>query len=216
MPQYIRSDQGTNFVRGRKEIVSLWKDLQREQVETELPDICWEFSTAYAPHTNGAVERMVGLVKKTLRAAVGQETSVIFDTESFHTLVVKCEGIINSRPLTYVSTSLEDLKPITPNDFLLPPAAKDFPPVSESNQSVWLAKLRVVETALTNAWNRFMTEYLPTLHRMQKWNKREENFRIGDIVMALEKGPRHRGCRGCYPLAPDKDGVVRNLRIKIR
>src|SRR5208282_5466423 len=118
------------FGRARKEIGVLWKNLQQEQITTEIPDIVWEFSTAYAPHLNGAVERIVGLTKKLLVNAVSQETSAIFDDEQFVTFVTKCEGILNSRPLTYTSSDPEDLKPITPNDFLLPMAARDLPPMS--------------------------------------------------------------------------------------
>src|SRR6266487_3373438 len=126
---------------------------------------------------------------------------------------------MNSRPLTYLSSHQEDLKPITPNDFLLPKAARDLPPVQKEDANNWNLKLRMVDEALTNAWDRFVAEYLPSLHKTSKWNKQEDNFVIGDIVMSLEKGPRHRGR---YPLAKviqvqeDADGVVRNVKVQIR
>jgi len=219
MPQYIRSDQGKNFGRARKEIGSLWHDMQQDTITSQLPDITWEFSTAYAPHLNGAVERIVGLTKRMLVGAIAQETSAIFNDEQFGTLVTKCEGILNSRPLTYVSSHPEDLKPITPNDFLKPLAARDLPPVSGDSRSKYVEKLQLIDGALLNAWNRFVSEYLPTLHRSQKWNKFEKNFQVGDIVMSLEQGPRHQGR---YPLArivrirPDRDGAVRHVSVKIR
>jgi hypothetical protein len=221
MPRYVRSDHGTNFTSGRREVLAWTRKLNQDNLRARMPEIQWEFSTPNTPHTQGAVERMVGLVKRTLCSALAQETSAIFDADEFHTLVVKCEGILNSRPLTFVSSHIDDLRPITPNHFLLPTAARELPPVPESRvgDKDYLPRLRMIETSTTNMWNTFVGDYLQELRNTQKWNHQEDNFQVGDIVMALEKGPRHRGR---YPLArvvkvyPDAAGLVRKVRIKIR
>jgi Family of unknown function (DUF5641) len=164
------------------------------------------------------VERLVGVVKRTLAGALAQEVSANFDDEEFKSLATKCEGIINSRPLTFVSSESGDLTPITPRQFLLPTAAEELPPIPDDCQSPMLARLRAIDNVLTTVWDRFVTEYLPTLNKTQRWQRKRANFHIGDIVLSLEKGPVHRGR---FPLArvtaiiPDQDGIVRHVIVKI-
>ena len=49
-------------------------------------------------------ERLVGLVKQTLRKSIGR----LLTLEELVTVASKCEGVLNSRPLTYVGSELEN------------------------------------------------------------------------------------------------------------
>ena len=52
-----------------------------------------------APWQGGVYERMVGIVERSLRKAIGRQRLAL---EQLITLLVEVEGITNSRPLTYV------------------------------------------------------------------------------------------------------------------
>ncbi|GFX93937.1 integrase catalytic domain-containing protein [Trichonephila clavipes] len=68
-----------------------------------------------APRWGGFWERLIGLVKRTLRKTLGK-TSLNY--EEMYTVLCDCESLINSRPLTYVTDDVEDLEPLTPSMFL--------------------------------------------------------------------------------------------------
>ncbi|KAG1674653.1 hypothetical protein GQR58_015022 [Nymphon striatum] len=70
---------------------------------------------------------------------------------------------------------------------------------------------------LTNLfWRRWLNEYLLLLQRRQKWVARQENLKIGDIVLMAD----NRLPRGQWPLGrvievyPDKGADVRTLKVK--
>jgi hypothetical protein len=218
VPKIIRSDNGRNFLRGSKEVQRLWKYMDKTGVETTYPKIQWIFAAPYAPHTMGVVERLVGSVKRGLASVLCEQSTVSINDETFNTLAIKVEGIINSRPLTYVSNDVDDLRPITPNDFLLPMCARELPPISDEDGSPMKTKLKMIDEILTQLWNRFIEEYLPTLNRAERWTRKQGGLNKGDVVMCLEKGPKHRGR---YPLGvieelhPDAQGIVRHVSMRI-
>ena len=62
-----------------------------------------------------AWERIVRSIHKILIALVGQQR---FTDEMLQTLIAEVAGILNSRPLTPVSSDPRDLEPLTPNHLL--------------------------------------------------------------------------------------------------
>uniref|UniRef100_A0A914R186 DUF5641 domain-containing protein n=1 Tax=Parascaris equorum TaxID=6256 RepID=A0A914R186_PAREQ len=72
---------------------------------TVAAPITWRFITPFAPWEGGVYERLVGLTETAFRKAVGRR---LLDEEEFKTLVVECEAIVNSRPLTYVNSHTAD------------------------------------------------------------------------------------------------------------
>ncbi|VDK33069.1 unnamed protein product, partial [Anisakis simplex] len=89
--------------------------------------IIWRFITPFAPWQGGVYERLVGLTKAAFRKAVGRK---FLGEEEFKTLILECEAIVNSRPLTYVDSTIGNF--LRPVDFLRPQAIVAVPePVSE-------------------------------------------------------------------------------------
>ena len=71
----------------------------------------WVFNVEKAPWWGGVFERLVKSTKRCLRKFIGQAK---FSLDELHTAVVEVEFIINSRPLTYLSSGdLEE--PLTPH-----------------------------------------------------------------------------------------------------
>jgi len=61
--------------------------------------ISWKFTTALAPWQGGFYERLVGLVKQSLRRGIGCK---LLHWDKLLTMLTEVEAIINTRPLTYV------------------------------------------------------------------------------------------------------------------
>ena len=64
-----------------------------------------------APWFGGFYEIMVGLTKITLKKVLGR---ALVKEDSLRTILSEIENIINSRPLTYISSNLDDAEPLTP------------------------------------------------------------------------------------------------------
>ena len=114
----IRSDNGTNLVGGEKELHLAIKDWNQEQIHNFLvqKEIKWIFNPPTASHYGGIWERCIRTVRKVLKALMKEQ---IVDEESLTTLFCEVESIVNSRPLTKVSSDSRDLEPLTPNHLLL-------------------------------------------------------------------------------------------------
>ncbi|XP_043471443.1 uncharacterized protein LOC122504408 [Leptopilina heterotoma] len=77
--------------------------------------IQWPFNPPSAPWWGGWWERLVGMLKGLLRRVLGKSC---LDFEEMSTVLRDCESLLNSRPLTYISESADDLKVLTPSMFL--------------------------------------------------------------------------------------------------
>ena len=61
-------------------------------------------------------ERMVGLVKRILRKILG---NALLNKDEMHTVLVEVEGILNSRPLTYIFEGDFNVDILTPSLLML-------------------------------------------------------------------------------------------------
>ncbi|XP_076649883.1 uncharacterized protein LOC143357353 [Halictus rubicundus] len=101
-PRHIYSDNGTNFVGAKNEIVQIREFLLSNEYKDKFPqfftqeNVEWHFSPPRSPHFGGLWEAASSF-KKHLHKSVGQ---TMFTYEQFYTLIVEIEGILNSRPLT--------------------------------------------------------------------------------------------------------------------
>ncbi|XP_076661047.1 uncharacterized protein LOC143364788, partial [Halictus rubicundus] len=106
-PCHIYSDNGTNFVGAKNEIVQIrefltsndYKDKFQQFLTQE--NVEWHFSPPRSPHFGGLWEAAVRSFKKHLHKSVGE---TMFTYEQFYTLIVEIEAIPNSRPLTPISS----------------------------------------------------------------------------------------------------------------
>ena len=115
---YFISDRGTNLCAADK---ALKKELEAANSasapELQQRGITWDFIPAYSPHRGGVWERCVGLFKRHLAAlSVGDEVHI----DTFNTVMIQIEGILNRRPLTAVSPSADDSEALTPAHILYP------------------------------------------------------------------------------------------------
>lgn len=111
------------------------------QMMLKQPEICqylasnkilWTFNVEKAPWWGGLFERMIKSTKRCLRKVVGR-AKLYYD--ELLTVLIEIEGVINSRPLTYLSSDDLD-EPLTPSHFLCGRRILTLPDgLSEDNNS---------------------------------------------------------------------------------
>ena len=204
-PQKIFSDNGTNFVAGEREL--------RKCAEFEIE---WHFIPPSAPHMGGVWERLVGVVKRVLKAVLG--TALRLTDEIFATALCEVEAIVNGRPLTKLSDDVNDLSPLTPAHLLLLRSGTQLAPCTGSVSDVYRRRWRYVQHLANSFWQRWVKEYLPLLQKRTKWFDPVENVKIGELVLIAEKGmPRNLWPMGrIIETFPGRDGKVRHVLLKTR
>ena len=219
VPRLVRSDQGTNFVGAIAELRREFQNVDKAVVVSSARsmNVEWTFNPPYASHQGGVWERMIRTVRKVLIALLPQGT---VSDEVLSTVFVEVENMINSRPITRVSSDGLDAQALTPNSILLmrgnlPPAWREFGK-GEAMRKRW----KLVQNLVGEFWRRWTAEYLPTLQTRRKWTKQNENYKDGDVVVVLDE--QLKSNRGMWPLARvaeavrGEDGLVRSLKLRFR
>ena len=153
--------------------------------------------------------------KKAMNAVLGNR-SVTEDVLSAKMCIV--EQTLNARPLTPVSSDVNDLEALTPNHFLLGNRNVCLPYLPSAEEFVDHRKLFRQTQAYANLiWDRFRKEYLPTLNNRQKWRSTSnENLEEGDLVWLIEDSDK-RGYYNLYLVTETidgSDGVIRSAIVR--
>ena len=200
----IISDNGTTFLDSKV------------QTYVQNLNITWKFNVPTASWWGGWWEICVKLTKLCLRKTLGK-AKVTY--EELNTVLIEVEGILNSRPLTYVSEEFSE-PPITPSCLVIGKRILDQHGSDslESNHISVTKRARYLETLLHHFQNRFKKEYLPSLREKQrsKLRKARRIVKIGDIVhIHKDKSPKHCWSMGkVIRLLPGKDKIVRAVELK--
>ena len=127
------------------------------------------------------------------------------------------ESIINSRPITRVSSDAADLQPLTPNHLLLLQPGNTPPPgVFTDKDNFARRRWRQIQHLTNVFWRRWSKEYLTSLQERQKWIKPQRNIKMGDIVLVSDNSPRNQWRMGrVIDVFPDKKGLVRIAKVKM-
>ena len=216
-PITIISYNGTNFVGAEKEFAEYVAAWNEEGIQEHLTQrgIRWKFNPPAAPHFGGVWERLVRSCKKAMYAVLGNRSV----TEDFlSTTMCIVEQTLNSRPLTPVSSDVNDFEALTPNHFLLGNKNVCLPYLPCAEEFVDHRKLfRQTQGYANLIWDRFRKEYLPTLNNLQKWRSTaNETLKEGDLVWLIKDSDK----RGYYNLGrvtetiDGSDGVIRSAIVR--
>ena len=213
----IRCDNGSNFVGAERELKAELENLDQKKVHEMMlkQNIEWRFNPPTASHFGGAWERQIRTIRKILGALLGQHAQHALDDDGLHTLICEVESILNSRPLTSVSTDPTDFDPITPNHLLLFRGGHTPPGVFTADD-VYTKRWRKIQYLADSFWKRWRSQYLPLLQTRQKWNVRQKNVGPGDVVLMVDEALP----RGQWPLAKveevvkDHMGLVRQVVVR--
>ncbi len=215
--KHVWSDNGTNLVgaeRLLREEISKWNQLQIQHALLQK-GIDWHFSPPYGSHHGGVWERMIRSVRKILFGLMNEQVYHL-DDESLQTLFCEVEGILNSRPISEMSSDPKDLSALTPNHLLLLQSGEVLPPGTfTAEDNIPKRRWRIVQYLSDQFWKRWTREYLPLLQQRQKWTNVERNIKKGDIVLLMDKAPRNSWAMGRVVQAnTDKQGLVRVAEVQ--
>lgn len=205
-PSDLYSDNGKTFAT----VKGLIQD-EATRVRHALPRARWHFSTPGAPHTGGVWERMIQVVKRPLRKAIGRSSLTFAELA---TLCKEIEGLVNDRPLAALAS--DTMEAITPSMLIAGRRLYDTPSAGDPTtvtpvETVW-GQRQAAEERFWEAWGH---QYRQTLQKMGKWGSAQPNLQEGDLVLLEANGKQ----RWQWPLArvqeliPDEIGLVRRVRL---
>ncbi|CAB0000027.1 unnamed protein product [Nesidiocoris tenuis] len=214
----IQSDCGTNFV-GAKHKLEDWSKFvsskqHNSQVEKCLAEegITWKLCAPGSPHLNGLAEAGIKSIKTHLTKVIGEQTLTY---EEFYTILTQIEAVVNSRPITQVSSDPNDLQALTPGHFLMQRPA--FALVGPEPENLNITKRwKLVQKLLHSFWDRWRKDYLGGLQTRSKWTKEFNNLKVDDLVIMKEPNlsPSQWKMARITKVLPGEDGIVRVAEVK--
>ncbi|XP_060665587.1 uncharacterized protein LOC132797831 [Drosophila nasuta] len=214
-PRRMMSDNGTNFRGASRVLKDEVERISTKDVETKYPEMEFMFIPPGSPHMGGAWERLVRSTKSILTEILPPGG---LREEVLRAALADVEGILNSRPLTYVPLESADSEALTPNHFLLGHSSGIRERDSKIHNGDKLAKgFRISSQLADQFWKRWIREYLPTLTRRTKWfQPPPDSIAVNDIVViADENGKRNSWPKGVVvDVHRSRDGQVRSAVVR--
>ena len=192
--------------------------------------ISWQFIVEIAPWMGGLYERLVRLVKRILRKALGK---LSFTYDQLLTILTKSEAVLNSRPLVFVGNDIDSSFALTSGDFLsLNPKTgnpemevddidPDYLPHVSTAQHL-LETWKRGQKHLTSFWKASRDEYLLSLRERMQMHLKEgrvrakQTPRVGYVVLFKENLPRGTWRTGkVTELVSSQDGETRAAKIQL-
>ena len=227
-PQIMYSDRGSNFIGFQP----MLKEFMNSPVIT--PELLrlrtsWKFIPAKAPWMGGVWERLIGITKKVLKNVLGGAYVTI---DELQTIVVEVCARVNSRPLTFVGSEIDEPIPLTPIQLLKGTVPDTLPPIiSEedindetfaTSPSVLSKRHKRMLHLIELAWKRWKSEYLVSLReRDRRLIPGNVNGTVqpavGDVVVfPANVGSKELTLGRVIELLPGQDGQCRAIRLKSR
>ncbi|XP_037876660.1 uncharacterized protein LOC119630648 isoform X2 [Bombyx mori] len=214
-PRSIWSDNGTNFVGACNELKGV---LSNSDIASFMSQegIDFNFSPPYSPHFNGLAEAAVKATKGHLKKLLSL-THLTY--EEMSSCLCQIEAILNSRPLTPISSDPLDLTALTPAHFLIgrPLTSVPHPQITDGNITR-LERYQRVELIRQHFWKRFINEYISLLQQKSKWSTSTGSLIPGTLVLVKDRTLPAL----LWPLGritktyPGSDGITRVAEVKTR
>jgi hypothetical protein len=212
-PTTLVSDNGTNF-RGSIKVLKKLQRMSADSCAEQMID--WKFNPVAGSHFGGLFERGVRSFKQILFKICSPSN---LRYEEFLSIVIRTEGLLNSRPLFKLSENNDDEIAITPFHFMAHRALVLLPSIDYSNSTVPLSKRwALVDSYVHKIWNLWKDEWLLTMHKAQKWIADSKNLKVGDVVLIRNENTKP----ATWPMGrvqkvhADSKGCVRVVDVKER
>lgn len=191
IPEHIYSDNGSNFVGANnklKETYALFNSEKHKEIIDNFSNerrITWHFIPPFAPHFGGLWESSVKLFKHHFKQVIGD---TLFTFEELNTFTTEVEDILNSRPITTISSDPNDLMVLSPAHYLIGKPITSLPETDLSSVPVnRMSTWQHITKVRQDFWTRWNLEYLNELQMRNKWQKDGSNLDVGTVVLIKEK-----------------------------
>lgn len=220
-PDRIYSDNSTTFVGADRQLSEFYDSLRSTSTQTVIENFLrdqqttWSFIPPNAPHFGGLWEAAVKSAKYHLTRIIGGHHLTF---EEMQTILYEIEAILNSRPITALSSDPDDMSYLTPGHFLIGSPLNSFPYPNLNDVNVnTLSRWELIQQMRQHFWSRWSAEYLPSLQLRSKWNRNKgPKLEIGQLVLVKQQGlpPLQWTIGRVEQLHPGLDGVLRAATVK--
>jgi hypothetical protein len=183
-------DNATNFVGARRHLAELRHAFLNQSTQSEISTWCAENAIEFkhipprASHFGGLWEAAVRSAKSLLYPTL-HNTKINF--EQLTTVCCQIEAILNSRPLTPLSSDPNDERALTPSHFWCQTPLDTIVEPDLTNMNISrLSKWQTISKIQQHFWERWSKEYITSLQRRTKWQDESPNVMIGKLVLIQE------------------------------
>ncbi|GFV12283.1 integrase catalytic domain-containing protein [Trichonephila clavipes] len=179
------SDNGKTFVGANIEFKKL-HDLVKAPDEILVSyfndeHIDWNFIPSRSPNFGGLWESGVKSFKTHLKRVAGSSNLTL---EEFITLLAEIEAVLNSRPLSPLSSDFDDFETLSPGHFLIGrPVTAIVEPQLINVKENRLTRWQRVNWFSQQIWKVWKRNYLNNLQERSKWRFSKNNVEIGTLVL---------------------------------
>lgn len=202
--QGLRSDNGTNFTSGEREMRESVQAWNHDKIHEEMlqRNIKWSFNPPYGSSHGGFWERCLRSVRRILCALLLEQTT---DDEGLTNLMCEAESILNSH-ITVITRMTQEIKALN---------AKSS---SVTEARYFDATRCFPEGRTTFPAQRWSRKYIPLFQSRQKWLYPRRNLAVGDVVLvAAANTSRNSWSLGrIEQVFPDKTGFVRRVKVIVK
>ena len=231
-PVEIVSDNASQFKAASKVLETVWRRvINSVDVQSYVSNmgIKWKFIVEFAPWMGGFYERLVGLVKRSLKKSIGRS---MMNLVQIQTVLKEVESVVNSRPLVYVDDDVNSNISLTPGHFLSLNPKTGIPSLDiemdenytlqQSTGNVLLNLWKKGQKLLNQFWKLWRDEYLTSLRERTQCCLRSTRIQspfhcqVGDIILIKDSLPR-----GCWKigriaeLLRSRDGLHRSAKLRL-
>jgi hypothetical protein len=218
-PIRIYSDNSTTYQGSSNTLNDFYKMINNNS--NQLSDFCanewidWRFIPPRSPHWGGLWESGIKSVKKHLRLSLH---GVVPTYEQIFTILPQIEAMVNSRPLTPLSSDPTDLTSLTPSHFLIGSNINSFPDPDAIIKlpETPMKHYNMMLSIFRSFWSRWHKEYFQSLQQRVKWTKPNINIQINDLVLIKEDSvsPLQWPLGRIIETYPGRDGRTRVVLVR--
>ena len=223
VPSFLFSDQARSFKQAKVEIQKLYSKLDQNKIKEEVArkGTVYKMSLPRAAWCNAMVERSIGLLKRSLRPALG--ATHFTDISVLHTAILECEAIVNSRPLAPCSSDPLDELPITPAMLVAGRPLQALPDLPEEIEvppkfEALYKKRKAFVDKFRAAWRK---HYFLHLRNTSKWHTQEHRLKENSLVLIHEPG-EHASKNApwlvgrVHKIHLSRDGLPREIELQVK
>ena len=179
-------DNGTKFTASKK-LTNLDNiNIDNSYIAQQLlqQNLFWKTTPPLAPHFGGIWKTIIQTAKRTLLIILGSQK---LKAETFQTIVTETEDIVNSRPISYVSSDNNSEKALITNHFILRWPHLALAPLTAKWKTFRKKDFNYTQTLFDHFWKRLRRECTSDLISRAKWREQSKKLKVGDLVRILNE-----------------------------